>query len=216
MNVIGIAWAIDDRLGARQPYFDTVIMWIVTTLFSALAVLAFVPMWRRLKRRAHALPLTFTIALVLSFACLAALNIIFFQRGIVFTELTLVILGIITGLSVALVWSLETVRHERFLVWLAAHANRSYRFDVFISYAHSAENTAWVEEHVVAPLSLATGPDGKPLRVFFDRDAISIGMEWYKRLVDSIEGSGYFVPIYSDTYFERYYCRDEIALARLH
>ncbi|GAC1406020.1 MAG: hypothetical protein NVSMB64_11380 [Candidatus Velthaea sp.] len=210
-----LAWAIDDRLAAAKPFFNTAIMWLTTTLFSGIAVLTFVAIWGRLKTRTFALTLTCAMAPGISLVALVVADAVLFNLHVIYTELTLSVVGIVTGAAVAFVWSIETIRHERFLIALRSAANIVERFDVFISYARSAENAAWVEEHLVGPLRRATRADGQPLRVFFDRDSIGTGMDWYKRLVDGIEGSRYFVPVYSKGYFNRYYCRDELALAML-
>ena len=47
------------------------------------------------------------------------------------------------------------------------------QYDVFVSYAHQPPaNTAWVKQHVHAPVLAATHADGTPLKVFFDEGSI--------------------------------------------
>jgi hypothetical protein len=72
-----------------------------------------------------------------------------------------------------------------------------------------------VEENVLAPLSRVRTAEGKPLRIFFDRQSIKIGYTWYTTLVEGVYGSRFFVPIYSEDYFDRPFCRDELDIAML-
>lgn len=211
-----LSWAIAERLPNNPiPFFNIAVMWLLIILFSAVAVLTFVPTWRAVKTKAFALTVSCVVAFIASFALLVLFDLVLFKLNIIYTEVTLVVIGIVTGIGVSLIWSLETIRHERFLVLLRSAANVVEHFDIFISYARTPENSAWVESHLVAPLMQAKCADGRQLRVFFDRSSIAAGMDWYQRLVDGIEGSRYFVPVYSDGYFNRYYCRDEIELAIL-
>ncbi len=211
-----LSWAIAEGLpDSPIPLFKPAIMWLLIILFSAVAVLTFVPTWRAVKTKAFALPVSCVVAFIASFALLVLFDVVLFKQHVIYTELTLVLIGIVTGIGVSFIWSLETIRHERFLVLLRSAAKVVERFDVFVSYARTPENSAWVESNLVTPLTQATCADGRQVRVFFDRSSIATGMDWYQRLVDGIEGSRYFVPVYSDGYFNRYYCRDEIELAIL-
>jgi hypothetical protein len=87
-------------------------------------------------------------------------------------------------------------------------------YDVFVSYARTPpENEAWVRQEVVAPLSAAIGPGGKPLRVFFDQRTIRPGESWFQRLAHAIHASRFFLPVYSPEYFARDFCRMEMERA---
>jgi hypothetical protein len=84
-------------------------------------------------------------------------------------------------------------------------------YDVFISYAH--DEGAWVYEHVYAPFRDAKLPSGQKLSIFFDTTEIRGGTDWQSKISLAIEGSRFIVPVYSDIYFQRPYCRFEISRA---
>jgi TIR domain len=87
-------------------------------------------------------------------------------------------------------------------------------YDVFISYAHDPiENREWVRRHVAAPLSGLRHADGRPIRIFFDERSIEAGRQWKREIELALLGTCCFIPIYSERYFDRPYCREEIELA---
>ena len=91
---------------------------------------------------------------------------------------------------------------------------RAVQYDVFVSYAHDpAENKAWVENAIVAPLAALRHADGTPYRIFFDEAAIKVGRQWKTEIELALLGTRCFVPVYSERYFERPYCREEIEIA---
>ena len=56
---------------------------------------------------------------------------------------------------------------------------RAVAYDVFISYAHDpATHQAWVRDQIGGPLAALRGPDGRPLKIFFDQAAIKVGRSW--------------------------------------
>lgn len=83
-----------------------------------------------------------------------------------------------------------------------------YDYDVFISYAH--EEGAWVYEHVYSRFCNAKLPDGQKLSIFFDTTEIRGGTAWQTKISLAINASRFIVPVYSDVYFRRPYCRFEI------
>jgi len=83
-----------------------------------------------------------------------------------------------------------------------------YDYDVFISYAH--DEGAWVSEHVYVPFRDAKLSDGRKLAVFFDTETIRGGTAWQSKISLAINASRFVVPIYSDIYFRKPYCRFEI------
>jgi hypothetical protein len=85
--------------------------------------------------------------------------------------------------------------------------------DVFISYSHAPGNGAWVEREIVAPLEAMRLSDGRSLRIFFDRDDITVGQQWFSRINLSILGSRCFLCVWSEDYMERDYCRWELDYA---
>ena len=63
------------------------------------------------------------------------------------------------------------------------------------------------------PFRDATLPNGKKLSVFFDTSSIRTGTAWQSKLALAIDGSRFVVPVYSDVYFTKPYCRFEIMRA---
>ncbi len=91
---------------------------------------------------------------------------------------------------------------------------RVAQYDVFVSYAHDPpENKAWVKSEVVAPLAALKHADGTPYRIFFDETSIEAGRQWKREIELALLGTRSFVPVYSERYFERPYCREEIEIA---
>jgi hypothetical protein len=88
-------------------------------------------------------------------------------------------------------------------------------YDVFISYSHQKENMEWVTRNVYEPLRQFKKKDGSSLRIFFDEKSIKIGTSWYKKIAMSIHGANLFVPIYSEDYFQRDFCRFEMERAAI-
>jgi hypothetical protein len=86
-------------------------------------------------------------------------------------------------------------------------------YDVFVSYSHSTGHGAWVDSEIVAPLRTLRLSDGRALRVFFDRDEIRVGEQWFSRINLSILGSRCFLCVWSEDYLERDYCRWELDFA---
>lgn len=87
-------------------------------------------------------------------------------------------------------------------------------YDVFVSYAHDpADNKAWVRKEIVEPLAALRHADGSPYRVFFDDSSIKVGKRWKAEIELALLGARCFVPVYSERYFERPYCREEIEIA---
>lgn len=121
--------------------------------------------------------------------------------------------------AVAAGWAWTTardwMRDEQLRTELAAPGEeRAIAHDVFVSYAHDPpEHQAWVREQIVAPLAALRHADGRPLRIFFDQTSIKVGRRWKAEIELALLGTRCFVPVYSDRYFERPYCREEIELA---
>jgi hypothetical protein len=57
--------------------------------------------------------------------------------------------------------------------------------------------------------------DGSALRVFFDQRSIDPGEDFYKELALAIQGSRFFLPVYTSEYFTRAFCKFEIQRAAL-
>jgi hypothetical protein len=90
-------------------------------------------------------------------------------------------------------------------------AEGSGTYDVFISYSRAHGD--WVAKRLYEPLSAARGPDGKPLRIFFDRKSIGIGEAFTSKYMRAIVDSLVFVPVFSADYYRKNHCRNEMDLA---
>jgi hypothetical protein len=86
-------------------------------------------------------------------------------------------------------------------------------YDVFISYSHAPGNADWVDREIVTPLQALRLADGRALRIFFDRQDIKVGQQWFSRINLSILGSRCFLCVWSDDYMSRPYCRWELQFA---
>lgn len=158
--------------------------------------------------------LTAAIAVLAGAAVLAALVVALRVLGWLYVQVTLVAFAIVA--AVALAWLAAFQREV--LASLGAdlesgklQASESY--DVFISYSRTPENARWVEQHVLRPLTEARRADGDRLRVFFDTRSLRLGDFWYRRLALGIAASRYFVPVFSDDYFNKAFCLHEMTLA---
>ena len=211
-------WFADPRLVQRltsEP--NNLLMIVLTFAASALAALVYVYAFRYVRTRPFGYAIAFGAACVAAFIGVAAFEAISVAANYAFSQVSLALLGTVTASGVAARASSDGVKHERFLrdLWGRSQDSPDDRFDVFISYTHDPENAEWVKEHIYEALSRTVGPEGRPLRIFFDRDSIKTGMDWYERIVRSIHGTRVFLPVYSRGYFRRWFCRDELELALL-
>ena len=79
-------------------------------------------------------------------------------------------------------------------------------YDVFISYARKDDVDARVSTFVDALSRFHKVITGDDLRVFFDRDEIRSGDDWYLRLLESLRHSASMVALLSPAYLESEYC----------
>lgn len=86
-------------------------------------------------------------------------------------------------------------------------------YDVFISYARTPENLAWVKTNVYEKLLKLQKTDGSAFQVFFDQRSIEPGEDWFAKLALAIEGSRFFLPVYTSDYFTRRFCQFEMQRA---
>jgi hypothetical protein len=219
-----LGWALSNQLlgaslnGAKTSYAaqpqNEMLLFVVPS-FSGITVLAFAALFfptKRLHLRATRifLPwLTAGLAATIALAIFAAFETLMYRYHQIYPQVSLISLGIIVTAT------LSGVRGSQILIdetqRIDPVATESYDYDVFISYAH--DEGAWVSEHVVAPFRNATLPDGKKLSVFFDTSSIRSGTAWQTKLALAIDGSRFIVPVYSELYFQKPYCRFEIMRA---
>ncbi len=153
--------------------------------------------------------LSATLGLCIALGVFAAFEYLMLLSNQIQPQVTLASFGMVLAAALSGVRGQQFVREE--MISRDVSTTEAYDYDVFVSYAH--EETAWVYEHVYLPLQQAKLPDGRKLKVFFDRSSIYVGAAWQDRIALAIEGSRFIVPIYSDTYFTKNYCVFEIKRA---
>lgn len=215
-----IAWALSDLLASPAtayyepvPYGDMLL--VLIAIFSLLALGAFVAVFGLLRRRRlgtlrAALPwISAAIAAGIVLALFAGLEALLLASKSIQPQVSLV------SLSVLIVSGLSAVRARQILHEQASAVDvapeETHDYDVFISYAH--DELAWVHENVYLPFRAASLPDGRKLSIFFDTSSLQVGSAWQQRISLAIDGSRFVVPVYSETYFTRPYCRFEIRRA---
>ena len=84
------------------------------------------------------------------------------------------------------------------------------RFDIFISYA--SEELDWVEENVYQPLMRCVLPDRRRPRIYLDKSDCGLkpGDDFRAVLYKAVISSRFFIPIYSDRYFQKQFALDEL------
>jgi hypothetical protein len=217
-----LGWALSNALEGsvrRDQSYDTKpqngMLLLVVPAFSGLAVVAFVALYYQLKRTRlrswrRALPwLSSGLAALFGLAVFAAFEIWNLASHNIQPQVSLISLGIVVASGLSGFRGFQMLADEENAIDVAP--TETYDYDVFISYAH--DEGAWVFEHVYAPFRDATLANGKKLSVFFDTSSIRTGTAWQSKLALAIDGSRFVVPVYSDVYFTKPYCRFEIMRA---
>jgi len=216
-----LAWALMARVKGvdQQDLRIANNPWLLVALLvvlSALAAGTFTLLYRRVRFFNRKPSLAVLVAFSLVCILLAMLVWGIYGLGVIYAQITLVLFGI--GIAVLL-----ARRRARELDLCNALENDLRNgvlgaiesYDVFISYSHDPENMRWVEDRLYRPLLAVRKADGSPLRVFFDKDSIKTGMAWYQKLAHAIEGSHWFVAIYSNDYLKKPYCLRELHWAAI-
>jgi len=219
-----LAWALSYSLElGSAPYaerlYDTQpqggkLVWLAPS-FSAISVtgyIAFFLLLRRMRMRSLRpfLPwLSMVGAAVIGLAFLSAFEAWDLSSGHIQPQVTLIAVGVLCASF------LSSLRAFQFLfdeTWsIEAEPGDTNDYDVFVSYAH--EEAAWVVKHVYTPLCEARLRDGRKLNVFFDTTSIRYGTAWQDKITLALDYSRFVVPIYSESYFRRPYCRFEVTHA---
>lgn len=219
-----LAWALSNQLEfgsvneskssyATQP--QNSLLLLVVPAFSTLTALAFVALFSSLKRSRlgtlrHRLPLFSAIAsIAIGLGAFAAFEALMYATHQIYPQVSLITLGIVTA------GALSGYRGYQILLdqtnTIDEGPAESHDYDVFISYAH--DEGAWVAENVYAAFRNARLLDGSKLSIFFDTESIRTGTSWQTKLALAIDGSRFIIPVYSDIYFTKPYCRFEILRA---
>jgi hypothetical protein len=217
-----LAWALSQSLAdvhgrpAPRVLIDTTVMLALSLLGAFLGLGAFLFGFATLRRSRLRLPAAVGLGLALPLAVIAATEAVFLAHAQLYSQLSLPIFTVLATVGVAFWGATNALKRDLLVTQLQARETSvAQRYDVFISYARTAENSKWVEEHLLAPLSQLRTPGGAPLRIFFDRQSIKIGYSWYTTIVEAVYGSRFFIPVYSEGYFDRPFCRDELDIAML-
>lgn len=221
-NPLILTWALSDRL---QPHDDAffapllldraVVLFVVGySLLTLLAFGALFALTRRLPmgRLRRVSPwLCAAAAGSLGLAMLACVETALLAAHVIQPQVSLSACGIVLTALLAGIRGrgilLDQIRREQ------PDTTAAPDYDVFLSYAH--DERGWVEEHVLAPLRAAQPAGTRPLRIFYDRTSIDVGASWQETIALAIDGSRFIVPVYSEAYFGRNYCRYEIMRAHL-
>ena len=216
-----LAWAISDlavherNRVTRYPINSPLLMLSATAILSLLTMVAFDLFLRQalnragLERTTACLMIAFlgSVAATLTLLAMLATALLIADRIL---PVTLAGIGILlaSGVSwLAADYRLAQARGDpkRFM---RAFPQR-FGYDVFVSYSREASNAAWVEAMVVAPLRKALAADGKPLRIFFDKEEIIPGERWEDKILASLASSKVFLAVFSSDYFQKEYCKLE-------
>ncbi len=201
-----VAWAVNDRLsggtGFYQPETRTWVIVCEALAFAVLTVLVYAVLFKYVKRLQTRPLLLAVLSVVIGAGALAALAFARFNQQFT-TPVGLPLFAI--GLAGLLAWHFAL----KFLV--TGVAEGSGRYDAFISYSHA--HADWVVKHLYEPLKATRKPDGSEVTVFFDRDAIGVGEAFTTKYMWAIVDSRVFIPVFSDDYYSKNHCRNEMDVA---
>jgi hypothetical protein len=219
-----LAWALSNALdqgslAGRGSYYDAqpqnLMLLLLVPAFSGLAVVAFMALFYQLKKSRlrglrQLLPwISAALAAVFGLFVFGAFEFWMLASHHIQPQVSLISLGVVLASALCGFRGFQMTQDEANAI--EPLPDESYDYDVFISYAR--EEGAWVYENVFAPLRDAALPNGKKLSVFFDTSSIRAGTGWQTKLSLAIDGSRFIVPVYSDVYFTKPYCRFEILRA---
>lgn len=217
-----LSFAISERILPKESSMraelleSPLLLFIVMTGFAVLAVTVFWLMFRKLPGlRAH----HWLVALVSAGICLVLLAL--WVSGLsmlnkVYPQISLVVISVLVSLGFTGWYTKRGLERKLILPpedKRKKGAEELPNYDVFISYARTPENCAWVKANVYEKLIGLKKSDGSPLRVFFDERGIEPGEDWYTKLALAIVGSRFFLPVYTAEYFERKFCQFEMEKA---
>jgi hypothetical protein len=201
-----IAWALTDELQghkrSRQPLNDAGILLGQVLFFALLTVGAFALLFQYVKPLQTRPVALACLAVAISSATLAlAAKAVLSMNYVTPVGLTLFAI-VVAGI---LAWQFTL----KFLV--SGVADSSGKYDAFISY--SRQQSDWVVKNVYEPLKAMRKADGTPLNVFFDRTDIGLGETFTTKYMWAIVHSQFFIAIFSEDYYGRNHCRNEMDLA---
>ncbi len=201
-----VAWASDDQMNAnrnaRTPLNNPLLVLGQILFFAFFTVLIYAILFKYIKAWQTKPLLLAVMSLVLAAMMLVALSGALLALGYV-TPVGLTMLGMV--IAALLAWRFAL----KFLV--TGVAEGSGKYDVFISY--SRKHGDWVVKNLYEPLKELRKADGRPLAIFFDRDEIGVGEAFTSKYMWAIVDSRFFIPVFSEDYYGKNHCRNEMDLA---
>jgi hypothetical protein len=201
-----VAWALNDQLRregtARRPLNAPSLLVGQVLAFALLTLATFALLFKYVTRTQTRPGVTACASVVASAGTLA-----------LFAAATLLI-GYVVPVGVTLFGiALTGVMSWRFALafLMTGVAEGAGRYDAFISY--SRRDSDWVVKNVYEPLKAMRTPDGRELAVFFDRTDIGVGEAFTARYMQALVDSRFFIPVFSDDYYQNSHTRNEMDMA---
>lgn len=201
-----VAWALMDQINnntlAKQPLTQPFVYIGLILFFAIFTALLFALFFKYLKPLQTKPLVIALLALLTNIALLLAVGAAILSLGQVI-PMGLPLMAIL--LSAVLSWRFA----YKFLV--TGVADGAQKYDVFISYSRG--NSDWVIQNIYEPLMAFRKPNGDKLNIFFDRDSIGIGEAFTAKYMWAIVDSRIFIPVFSEEYYSKNHCRNEMDLA---
>ncbi len=201
-----VTWALsnllDSNTGLKLPIESLYLIIGQILFFSFISVLIYALLFKYVKRLQ-------TKPAVIAFISFAVTALIFFSYFRVVFSFNYVIPASHTIVATCVACILSYRFAHKFLVTGVAEGSQKY--DVFISYSRSQSD--WVDKYVYAPLAAYTKPNGEKLKIFYDKKSIGIGEMFTTKYMWAIVDTKYFIPIFSDDYYLKNHCRNEMDCA---
>ena len=166
-----LSWAVNaavaEARGRPTPrvLIDEPLMLGLASACALLALGTFLAVTRVFRKRGSRFAVATALAILVPIALLALGDGILRAYDVLYSQVAFPVFGIVVTTAIALWAAVAAVRRDLFVTQLQRHETAVVeKYDVFISYARTPENTQWVEENVLEPLSAVVGPSGRPLR----------------------------------------------------
>jgi hypothetical protein len=217
-----IAWALSDLLKPVRSQTDYKLLSVpglllgMILVFSLISLLVSANLRHVFRKRSFRLWVAGLGSAVLSIGLLIVAVWLMFFMGLIYPQISLVITAILITVSVNHLRSRSIEVKDAIVTDLDRSKDQEETiYDLFISYSRDPENLKWVIEHIYNPLTEVRKIDGSRLNIFFDKKSIESGTSWYSKLAVAIEESRYFIPVYTDDYFDKPFCRFEMEKAAI-
>jgi len=83
------------------------------------------------------------------------------------------------------------------------------QYDIFISYAHSDDESGWISQFVDNLQLAYENTTGKSLRIFIDKSVIKTADLWETKILLALKNSWLLVPVLSQEFFRSQWCTRE-------